>query len=119
VEQTSLPVGALGHSRRVAVRAGNYQTARMGRPFNAQLGAVVTDETGGGVAGVFVTFRVSSGSASFGRGSRVATARTATDGLAVSAIVLAGERTGSVRITASTGRASHPAIYHLRVIPGP
>jgi hypothetical protein len=119
VEHTSLPAGALGHSRRVAVRAGNYQTAKMGRPFSAQLGAIVTDETGDGVPGVFVTFRISSGAASFGRGSRVGTVRTGSDGFAISAIVLAGERTGSVRVTASAALASHPAVYSLRVITGP
>jgi hypothetical protein len=31
--------------------------------------------------------------------------------------VLAGERAGSVGITASTGLAPRPAIYSLRVIP--
>jgi hypothetical protein len=108
-----------GVGRRVAVRAGNYQTARAGRTFNAQLGALVTDDAGLGVGGAFVTFRVSSGAATFGRGSRVATVRTGPDGLAVSAVVLAGERTGSVRITASTGMAPRPATYNLRVIPDP
>jgi hypothetical protein len=117
VKETSGP--APGGGRRVGVRAGNYQTAKAGRPFSAQLGAVVTDDAGRVVPGAFVTFRVSSGAATFGRGARVATARTGPNGLAVSAIVLAGERTGSVRITASTGRAARPASYSLRVIPGP
>jgi hypothetical protein len=105
--------------RHIAVRAGNYQTARAGRPFNAQLGATVVDEDGRGVPGAFVTFRVVSGAATFGRGSRVSTVRTGPDGFAVSAVVLAGERLGSVGVTASTGHAPSPATYSLRVIPGP
>jgi hypothetical protein len=105
--------------RRVAVRAGNYQSAKVGRPFSAQLAVMVTDPGGQAVPGARVTFKVDSGSATFGHGARSATVTTGRNGLGVSAVVLAGPTTGSVQITASTQLSLRPATFTLRVIPGP
>jgi hypothetical protein len=105
--------------RRLAVRAGNYQTARVGRPFTAQLTATVTDRAGRALPGVAVTFRVTSGSAVFGHGSRTATSSTATSGIATSQVLAAGDVTGSVRVVATAGVASRPITYTLRVLPEP
>jgi hypothetical protein len=119
VEHTGDALESVSEGRRISVRAGNYQSAQTGRPFSAQLGAAVTDAEGHAVVGAYVTFRIVSGAATFGRGSLVATVRTGANGLAVSAVVLAGERTGSVKVTANTTLAPRPATYSLRVIPGP
>ena len=105
--------------RRLAVRAGNHQSGKPGRPFAAQLAVAVTDAGGDPVPGVQVTFRVVSGSATFGRGARSATATTAPNGLAVSAVIVAGATPGSVQVTAGAGRAPHPVPFTLRVTPGP
>lgn len=91
----------------------------MDRPFSAQLVAEVTDAGGDPLPGAFVTFRVTSGPASFGRASRVSTARADEGGRAVSAVVVAGLQPGGVQITASTGHELRPARFSLRVIREP
>lgn len=104
---------------RISVRSGNLQGCRADRPFNAQLVAEVTDASGDPLPGMYVTFRVTSGPASFGRGSRVSTARTDAAGHAVSAVVVAGLEPGGVQVTASTGHELRPATFTLRVIREP
>lgn len=105
-----------GGARQIAAGAGNLQTCRVGRPFAAQLVAVVADPSGRPLADVVVSFRVTSGPATFGKGARVATARSGDDGRAVSAVMLAGERPGNVQVTATAPGVLQPARFNLRVI---
>jgi hypothetical protein len=87
--------------RRVVVRAGNYQSARAGRPFAAQLTAVVVDRGGSPLRGVRVTFRVACG-------------------IATSQVLAAGPRTGTVRVLATASVQARPTSFSLRVLaPGP
>ena len=102
--------------RRVVVRAGNYQSARAGHPFAAQLTAVVVDDGGAPLRGVRVTFKVASGSAAFAHGSRTATSTTGAGGIATSQVLAAGPRTGIVRVLATASVLARPTSFSLRVL---
>jgi hypothetical protein len=104
-------------STSTAVRAGNFQRARQGRPFAAQLTARVVDGEGRPVAGAWVTFRVCSGAAGFAGGARVASAATGATGVATAPVLTAGAAVGGVRVAALVPGTTHPATYALRVIP--
>jgi hypothetical protein len=110
--------GAAPGPSRVVVRAGNYQSARVDRPFNAQLTAWVVDDAGRPARGVRVTFTVTSGPATFAHGARATTSTTGGGGVATAQVLTAGARTGTVRILATAGVASRPAHFSLRVLPG-
>jgi hypothetical protein len=112
------PTWAPGPTR-VVVRAGNYQSARVERPFPAQLTAVVVDGTGSALPGVRVTFKITSGSAAFAHGSRTATSTTGGAGIAISQVLAAGPRAGSVRVLATASVVARPTVFSLRVLPAP
>jgi hypothetical protein len=100
------------------VRAGNLQAARPGRPFAAQLTAVVTDRAGAALPGARVTFRVTSGAAGFDAGARVATAAADAGGVATAPVLTAGADAGPVQVTAAVAGGTSPATYTLRVTAG-
>jgi hypothetical protein len=109
-----------GAAVRVAVRAGNLQTARAGLPFPAQLAVAVCDTAGSPVRGVWVSFRVLSGSAAFLHGARVATAPSDSAGVATAPVLDAGATVGPVRVSAALAACagvSRPVGYTLRVVP--
>jgi hypothetical protein len=105
--------------RRVVVRAGNYQSARVGCPFPAQLTVVVVDGRGSTLPGIRVTFAITAGSAAFAHGSRTATSMTGAGGVATSQVLAAGPRTGTVRILATASVVARPTVFALRVLPAP
>jgi hypothetical protein len=101
------------------VRAGNYQSARVERPFSAQLTAVVVDGAGSALPDVRVTFKITSGAAAFAHGSRTATSTTDGAGIAISQVLAAGTRAGTVRVLATASIGARPTVFSLRVLPAP
>jgi hypothetical protein len=98
----------------VSAVSGGGQSAPVGQPFAQPLVAGVTARDGGALAGAPVTFTVTSGSASFA-GAASATASTGTDGRATSPTLTAGNRTGTVTVTATTPGVAQGATFTLTV----
>ncbi len=112
---------AITHGRcHLAIRSGNRQAVRVGRPFTAQLRVRLTDEAARPVPGATVTFRIVAGPAGFGRAARAATAVTDRSGVAIAPLLGAGRGHGTVTVTVTAnqvGARAVPVTFTLRVVP--
>jgi hypothetical protein len=106
---------ATGAPATVTATSGMNQAATAGQPFANRLSATVTDGFANPVAGVNVTFAVTSGSATFPGGVKTVVVATNAAGLATAPVLTAGKTAGPVTVTASAGSAV-PATFNETVL---
>ncbi len=100
-----------------SVRAltGSGQSALTGNRFAAPLSALVTDRYSNLEPDTTVTFRITTGAATFPGRAKTATVTTDTLGIAIAPTLTAGTTAGAVTVTATATGSSSTATYHLTV----